>query len=69
MGARVALLIIALVAALGGECAYAHGTPLMLAMWGDFGAAAAREQRAPFDRIASQAMAPEEKFAVVARGD
>ncbi|HSP95853.1 MAG TPA: hypothetical protein VL049_01235, partial [Candidatus Dormibacteraeota bacterium] len=30
---------------------------------------AAREQRTPFDRIASQAMAPEEKFAVVARGE
>ena len=46
MGARVAALIVVLVAVLDGERAYAHGIPLPLAAWGDFGAGPARCQRA-----------------------
>lgn len=46
MGARVVALIVALAAALGGGRAWAHGTPLPLSEWGNFGAAPSRCQRA-----------------------
>ncbi len=45
MGARVVALIAALGAALAAQRADAHGTPLPLSAWGDFGPAAARCQR------------------------
>ena len=45
MGARVVALTAALAAVLMAARADAHGTPLPLAAWGDFGAAAAQCQR------------------------
>ena len=45
MGARVAALLAALIAVLATARAFAHGTPLPLSAWGDFGPEAARCQR------------------------
>jgi hypothetical protein len=45
VGARVVALTAALAAVLMAARADAHGTPLPLAAWGDFGAAAAQCQR------------------------
>jgi hypothetical protein len=46
VGGRAVVLIAALVALAGGGRAFAHGTPEMLATWGDFGPTGARCQRA-----------------------